>query len=68
MQIGEKQRPPNIGAKPSVMTKLCEELDDYVSGLRRSNEAPMVPSTIFRAIGTESINRGAKSHEQLLHH
>jgi hypothetical protein len=68
MQIGEKQSHPNIDAKLNVMTKLCEELDDCVSGLRRSNKAAMVPLTIVRAIGTGSINRGAKSHEQLLHH
>ena len=50
------------------MTKLCGELDDYVSGLRRSDKAPMVAPTIVRAFGTAPINRGAKSHEQPLHH
>jgi hypothetical protein len=68
MQIGEKQRHPNIDAELNVMTNLCEELDDYVSGLRRSNKTPMVPPTMVRAIGTASINRGAKSHEQPPHH
>ncbi|MBV8361752.1 MAG: hypothetical protein JO189_28030 [Deltaproteobacteria bacterium] len=38
MQIGEKQRHPNTDAELNVMTKLCEQLDHYVSGLRRSNK------------------------------
>lgn len=68
MQLGEKQKNPDIDAELNVMTKLCEELDTYVSGLRRSNKALIVPPTIVRAIGTESINRGATSHEHLHHH
>jgi hypothetical protein len=39
MQIGAKQRHPNLDAELNVMTKLCEELDDYVTGLRCSNNS-----------------------------
>jgi hypothetical protein len=68
MQLGEKQRRSDIDAELNVLTKHCEKLDNYVSGLRRSNKAPMVPPTIVRAIGTASIDPGAKCHEQILHH
>jgi hypothetical protein len=68
MQLGEKQKHPNIDAELNVMTKLCEELDNYVSRMRSSNKSAMVPPTIVREIGTASMDRGAKSHEQLLHH
>jgi hypothetical protein len=33
--LGEKQKHPNIDAELNVMTKLCEELNNYVGGLRR---------------------------------
>jgi hypothetical protein len=71
MQLGEKQKHPNIDAELKelkVMTKLCEELGNYVNALRPSNKAPMVPPTIVGAIGIASMDRGAKSHGQLLHH
>jgi len=68
MQLGGNQKHPNIDAELNVMTKLCEELDNYVSRMSRSNKPAMVPPMIVRAIGTASIDRGAKSHEQLLHH
>jgi hypothetical protein len=67
MQLGEKQKHPNIDAELNVMTNLCEELDKYVSRMRRSKPA-MVPPTTVRAIGTPPSDPGAKSHEQLLHH
>jgi hypothetical protein len=41
MQLGEKQKHLNIDAELNVMTRLCEELDNYVSGRhrpRRSNK------------------------------
>jgi hypothetical protein len=63
MQLGGKHKYPNIDAELNVMTKLCEELDNYMSGLRRSNKRAMVPRTIVHAIGTASMDRGVKSHE-----
>src|SRR5262249_54874093 len=68
MQLAENQKHPNIDAELSVMTKLCEALDNYVSGLQRSNKSAMVQPTIVHAIATTSTSRGAKSHERLLHH
>ena len=51
MQLGEKQKHPNIDAELNVMTKLCEELDNYVSRMSRSNKPAMVLPTIVRAMG-----------------
>jgi hypothetical protein len=39
--LGKKQKHPNIDAELNVMTKLCEELDNYVTGVRRSGNAAM---------------------------
>jgi hypothetical protein len=33
-QLGERRKHPNIDAELNVMTKLCEELDNYVNGQR----------------------------------
>jgi hypothetical protein len=68
MQLGQKQKHPNIDAEVNVMTKLCEELHNYVGQMHRSNNRAVVPPTVVGAIRTAPIDRGAKSNEQLLHH
>jgi hypothetical protein len=45
MRLGEKQKHPNIDAELNVMTRLCEELDNYVTGRRSSGNAAMGPTT-----------------------
>src|SRR5262249_20892827 len=58
-QLGAKQKHPNIDAELNVMTKLCEELDTYVSGLRRYNKAAMVRPAIVRALGSSFLKSGS---------